>query len=217
EAHGELSDGQLLALFGRQGQSAAFEELVRRHSAMVFGVCRRVAGNHHDAEDAFQAAFWVLARKAKAGQIGRPDAPPGWLYGVAYNVARKARAKGVQRREKERAAVARQEEQPAPEAAREWREVLDAELSRLPARYRTLLIQCDLEGKTMQEAAQLRGCPVGTVKGQLSRAREMLRKRLVKRGLTTAGSALAGWLAEEAASAAPPPLGAPPGQGGAAS
>jgi RNA polymerase sigma factor (sigma-70 family) len=206
EAHGELSDRELLALFVRQGQCVAFEELVRRHGAMVFGVCRRVAGNHHDAEDAFQAAFWVLARKAKAGQIARPDALPSWLYGVAYNVARKARAKGVQRREKERAAVARQDWQPAPEAAREWREVLDAELNHLPARYRALLIQCDLEGRTMQEAADLLGRPVGTVKGQLSRAREMLRQRLVKRGLTATGSALAGWLAEEATSAAPPAL-----------
>jgi RNA polymerase sigma factor (sigma-70 family) len=207
EAHGELSDGQLLALFGRQGQCAAFEELVRRHGAMVFGVCRRVAGNHHDAEDAFQATFWVLARKAKADQIGRPDALVGWLYGVAYNVARKAKAKGVRRREKESGAVARQEHRSASEeAAREWREVLDAELNRLPTRYRALLIQCDFEGKTMQEAADLLGRPVGTVKGQLSRAREMLRKRLVKRGLTTAASALAGWLAEEAASAAPAAL-----------
>src|SRR5262249_7611245 len=104
-------------------------------------------------------------------------------------------------------AVARQEHRSASEeAAREWREVLDAELNRLPTRYRALLIQCDFEGKTMQEAADLLGRPVGTVKGQLSRAREMLRKRLVERGLTTAASALAGWLAEEAASAAPAAL-----------
>jgi RNA polymerase sigma factor (sigma-70 family) len=211
EAHAELSDRELLALFGRQGQSAAFEELVRWHGGLVFGVCRRVVGNHHDAEDAFQATFCVLARKAKAGQIARPDALPNWLYGVAYNVARKAKAKGVQRRakesEKERRAVAQREERSASEAAaREWREVLDEELNRLPSRYRALVIQCDLEGKTMQEAAELHGCPVGTVKGQLSRARELLRQRLVRRGLTAAGSALSGWLAEEAAAAAPPAL-----------
>src|SRR5262249_50726748 len=92
EAHGGLSDRELLALFGRQGENAAFEELVRRHGAMLFGVCRRVAGSYHDAEDAFQATFCVLARKAKANQIGRPDALPRSLCRVALDVAAEAEA-----------------------------------------------------------------------------------------------------------------------------
>ena len=108
-----MSDGQLLTCFVGQRDEAAFEALVRRHGPMVWGVCRRTLGNHHDAEDAFQATFLVLARKAPS--IKAREALAGWLYGVAYNVAQKARAMTLKRQSRERQVA----EMPEPEAARQ--------------------------------------------------------------------------------------------------
>ena len=131
-----LSDGQLLTCFVERRDQAAFEALVRRHGPMVLGACRRVLRSHHDAEDAFQATFLVLARKAAA--IKSPEALGNWLYGVAYNVAQKARATNVRRQARERQVAA----MPEPEAVREerpgddLRPLLDHELSRLPEKYR---------------------------------------------------------------------------------
>jgi RNA polymerase sigma factor (sigma-70 family) len=217
EAYSGKTDRELLQLFVQQPRDeAAFEVLVKRHGGMVWGVCRRIVGDHHDAEDAFQAAFLCLARKAN--QLGQPDLLCNWLHGVARNLAWKVKAKKLQQRAKEesakeRQAVTRQDRSASEADVREWREVLDAEIDRLPVKYRTLLIQYDLEGKPLKELAAQRKCPLGTIKGELARARERLRNRLLKRGLTLSGSVLAGLSAGETASAAPPELAAATAKG----
>src|SRR5689334_262291 len=170
---GGLSDGQLLERFVGRREQAVFEAIVHRHGAMVWGVCRRVLRDHHDAEDAFQATFLVLARKARS-VVPREKLGP-WLYGVAYKTAMKARAMRAKRRTRE----VQVPDMPEPEAAsRDLRddltELLDGELSRLPGRYRIPIVLCDLEGQTHQEAARQLGWPIGTVSSRLSRARSML-------------------------------------------
>jgi RNA polymerase sigma factor (sigma-70 family) len=179
---GGLSDGQLLRTFLSDRDECAFEALVRRHGPMVMGVCRRVLGNAHDAEDAFQAAFLVLVRKATT--LARREIVGDWLHGVAYRTALKARTLQARRRRKERR-VAR------PEAAQtadtpDWYRLLDQELQGLPEKYRVPIILCELEGRSHQEAARQIGCPVGTLSGRLSRARALLARRLKGRGLTPA-------------------------------
>jgi RNA polymerase sigma factor (sigma-70 family) len=169
---------------------------------MVWGACRRLL-DHHDAEDAFQAAFLVLFRKA-ASVLPR-ETVAGWLYRVAHQTALQAR-RAVARRRAREAQVA---EMPEPEAAprgpwADLRSLLDQELSRLPDRYRVVLVLCDLEGKTRKEAARQLGCPEGTVSGRLARARALLAKRLARRGLGLSAGALAAVLAQNAASASPP-------------
>jgi RNA polymerase sigma factor (sigma-70 family) len=195
-----LSDAQLLECFLADGHEAAFGALVRRHAAMVFGVCRRVLGHHQDAEDAFQATFLVLARKAAAVQ------PPGmvgnWLHGVAYQTALKARA-GVHKRRTWELPLAADIPEPAGERRRDLQAVLDQELSRLPDRYRVALVLCDLEGHTRKAAAELLGWREGTVSSRLARARALLAKRLTRHGLLFSGGLLATALAAQGASAAP--------------
>src|SRR5262249_25161328 len=156
---------------------AAFATLVRRHASMVMGVCLRVARDHHDAEDAFQTTFLILVRKAAS--IATRDLLANWLYGVAYHTALKARAVAMKRRarEKQLAEVPEPAEEPRP-ASDELRVILDQELSCLPRKYRAPIVLCDLEGKTRKEAAQLVGCPEGSLSSRLSRARAMLAKRL---------------------------------------
>jgi RNA polymerase sigma factor (sigma-70 family) len=200
-----LSDGQLLERFLALRDAAALEALVRRHGPMVLGVCRRVLHDYHEAEDAFQATFLVLARRAAS--IWPPEKVGNWLYGVAYQTARKARAVRAKRRVREVAAS----DAPEPEAASDvpradLAELLDHELSRLPDKYRTALVLCELEGKTHAEAAARLGWPIGTLAGRLSRARAMLARRLARRGVMLAGGSLAVLLAqsEGAASAALP-------------
>jgi RNA polymerase sigma factor (sigma-70 family) len=202
-AHTRLTDGQLLENYLTCRDRAALEALVRRHGPMVWGVCRRVLRDHHDAEDAFQATFLVLVRKAASV---RPRSMVGnWLYGVAHHTALKARATTARRKGREKHVAT------MPEAAgRErpiWRElhsVLDDELSHLPDRYRAVIVLCDLEGKTRTEAARHLGCPEGTVAGRLARARIMLAKRLTRRGLTVSGGALAATVSKNVASAGVP-------------
>ena len=142
------TDGNLLDLYVRQKQGTAFEALVRRHARMVLGVCRRVLGNSHDAEDAFQATFLVLVRKAASirpsGMVGN------WLYGVAHRTAPEARRSIAKRRAKE-AQVARRTERPEDALAELW-PLLDQELPRLPDKYRAVLVLCDLEGRTRKES-----------------------------------------------------------------
>jgi RNA polymerase sigma factor (sigma-70 family) len=202
-----LSDGQLLERFIARREGAALEALVQRHGPMVWGVCRRVLRDHHDAEDAFQATFLVLARRAAS--ILPREKVGNWLYGVAYQTARKARAMKARRRTREGQA----QNAPEPEAVSrvqrsELAELLDHEVSRLPAKYRTPIVLCELEGKTHAEAAQRLGWPIGTVSGRLSRAKAMLAKRLIRQGVSISGVSLALLLAQnqDALSASVPTL-----------
>jgi RNA polymerase sigma factor (sigma-70 family) len=198
-----LTDGQLLDRFVSGGDAAAIEVLVRRHAPMVWGTVRRVLRSHHDAEDAFQATFLVLARKA-ASVVPR-EMVANWLYGVARQTALKARATAARRRGRERQ-VERMPEPPVAERDR-WGDLvplLDQELGRLPDKYRAAVVLCDLEGKTRKEVARQLGLPEGTVGSRLARARAMLAKRLTERGVTLSAGALAAVLAQNVASAGVP-------------
>jgi RNA polymerase sigma factor (sigma-70 family) len=200
------TDGQLLERFLASRDEVAFEALVRRHRRMVLGVCRRVLGNPHDAEDAFQATFLVLV--CKAASVRRRESVGSWLYGVAYRTALEAKGRLARRRVRER--QVRDMPQPTAEPEEELREllpVLDRELSRLPEHYRSAVVLCDLEGKTRGEAARLLGVPEGTLSGRLTTARRLLAKRLARYGLALSGGALAAALAQGTASAClPAPL-----------
>jgi RNA polymerase sigma-70 factor (ECF subfamily) len=204
QAAAALPDGDLLGRFVGQRDEAAFTALVERHGPMVLGVCRRVLRHAHDAEDACQAAFLVLARKAAS--IRKKDALASWLYGVAYHVATNLR-RDLARRGGREAPLA---DTAAPDPAGEvtWREVqavLDKELARLPEKYRAPLVLCYLEGKTRDEAAQLLGWSVGSFRGRLERGRELLRARLTRCGLGLSAALLANALGQAAAAAASPP------------
>jgi RNA polymerase sigma factor (sigma-70 family) len=177
-----LTDGQLLGCFLEHRDEAALAALVKRHGPMVWGVCRRVLPNHHDAEDAFQATFLVFVRKAAS--IASPELLANWLYGVAHRSAIKMRTRAAKRKERERQVAEMPE--PAVSENQLWHDlqpILDAELSRLPNKYRAVVVLCDLEGKTRKEAARQLGLPEGTVAGWLARARAMLAKGLARRGL----------------------------------
>jgi RNA polymerase sigma factor (sigma-70 family) len=196
------TDAQLLAAFLERRDEAAFAALVRRHGPMVWGVCRR-ALNEHDAEDAFQATFLVLVRKASA--VVPRELVANWLYGVAHTTALRARALAARRAVRERQVAEMPEPQAAPpDRWPDLRPLLDRELSRLPEKYRAPVVLCDLEGKTHKEAARQLGWPQGTVAGRLARARALLARRLTRRGLALAGGALAALLSRHAASAAVP-------------
>jgi RNA polymerase sigma factor (sigma-70 family) len=189
EAKG-LMDGQLVECFVRHGEPAAVEALVRRHAAMVWGVCRRLLGDHHDAEDAFQATFLVLVRKAAS--VKPREMVGNWLYGVARQTALKARTARTKRRKREGPQTIMPD--PAVMAQDSWDDLqplLDQELARLPDKYRAAIVLCELEGKSRQEAALSLGCPEGTVASRLARARALLAKRLAGRGMVMPGAALA--------------------------
>ncbi|HEY7156078.1 MAG TPA: sigma-70 family RNA polymerase sigma factor, partial [Gemmataceae bacterium] len=197
-------DNELLERFVTQRDEIAFELLVWRHQRMVRGVCRRVLRDDHEAEDAFQAAFLALVRKAYA--VRRYQSVAGWLHKVAYHVALRAR-KGAAKRATvalDRAAVACRRD-PVEEVVRgDVVAVIDEEVSRLPEKYRLLVVLCYLEGKTYQEVARQLGVPVGTLSARLTRARDLLRMRLVRRGIDVSGALLAALLCEQASSAAVP-------------
>src|SRR5262245_10102868 len=203
-----LDDNELLGCFVERRDEAALAALVRRHGPMVWGVCRRLL-SHHDAEDAFQAAFLVLVRKAAS--IVRREMVGNWLYGVAHQTALHARRTAARRPARE-AQVATMPEpenrkQGAEGKGQEWNDVqsvLDQELSRLPEMYRAVLVLCDLENRTRKEVAGQLGVPMGTVAGRLARARAMLAKRLTRRGVTLSSGALAAVLARNLASAGLP-------------
>jgi RNA polymerase sigma factor (sigma-70 family) len=203
----EASDGQLLQRFAADRDEAAFAALVRRHGPMVLGVCRRVAGNVHDAEDAFQATFLVLARKAPS--LRSPALLGNWLYGVAYRTALKAKTATARRRALERRGPTMPRAEPAPEDLDELRSYLDLELERLPEKYRVPVVLCELEGRSRQEVARLLRLPAGTLSSRLATARKRLARRLALRGLALSAGALALALTREAtASAVPPTLAA---------
>jgi RNA polymerase sigma factor (sigma-70 family) len=175
----EPSDGQLLDRFIKRRDRAALEILVQRHSAMVWGVCRRVLCNEYDAEDAFQATFLVLIRKAAS--IASRAQLANYLYGVAHLTARKASQTAAKRRAREKQVTNMPEPQPAradPDAWLVVQPLVDEALSRLPDKYRAAIVVCDLEGKTRKEAARQFGVAEGTVASRLARARTMLAKRL---------------------------------------
>jgi RNA polymerase sigma factor (sigma-70 family) len=188
---GELTDRQLLARFAGGQDEAAFASLVKRHDSMVWSACRRVLGDGPDAEDAFQAAFLVLAQKA--GSMSWQESVGSWLYEVAVRVAMRARRDTSRRRQRERQVPDMPQAEALPQdGSPELRDVLDEELTRLPEKYRAPLVLCYLEGKTNDEAARHLGWPKGTVAIRLSRARDVLRGRLTRRGLAmSAGLALA--------------------------
>lgn len=173
---GDLSDAELLERFVERKDEAVFEAIVERHGPMVWGVCRRMLRDHHDAEDAFQAAFLVLARKAAS--VCPREKLGNWLHGVAYQTARKARAVRAKRRTREAQRLAGEPLQTCGKATDPRLEVLDQELARLPAHYQMAIVLCELEGLSHAEAARRLGWPVGTVSSRLSRGRSRLAKRL---------------------------------------
>src|SRR5262245_53116855 len=188
---GEPGDDQLLSAFLTERDEAAFVQIVRRHGPMVHGVCRRVLGNEADADDAFQATFLVLVRKA---DTVRPRSRLGnWLYGVAVNVARKGRDLAARRRNHELASPALaspdREVGGCVEHA-ELKAIIDQELSQLPDEFRAAVVACDLEGQTRKEAAGRLGWSEGTVASRLARGRAILAERLGRRGLAVPAAGL---------------------------
>jgi RNA polymerase sigma factor (sigma-70 family) len=205
EDEADRTDAQLLECFVTCRDEAAVAALVRRHGPMVWGVCRRALRNHQDAEDAFQATFLVLVRRAAA--IQPREMVANWLYGVAHQTALKARATGAKRQAREKQV----DQMPEPQAESEpdlWRDLqplLDGELSRLPDKYRLAIVLCDLEGTSRKEAACQLGIPEGTLSSRLTTARTMLAERLARHGLTLSGGALAAVLSQNAAAGGLPP------------
>ncbi|HLW66180.1 MAG TPA: sigma-70 family RNA polymerase sigma factor [Gemmataceae bacterium] len=197
-----LGDGELLGCFVETREQGAFAALVKRHGPMVWGVCRRLL-SHHDAEDAFQATFLVLVRKAASV---RPREMVGnWLYGVAHQTALQARRTAARRAAREVQVTVMPDAKAIPQD--HWHDLqplLDRELSRLPDIYRAVIVLCDLEGQTRKEVARQLAVPEGTVAGRLARARVLLAKRLTRSGVAFSGAALAAVLAEQTASASVP-------------
>jgi RNA polymerase sigma factor (sigma-70 family) len=199
----EVPDALLLERFAVRRDEEAFALLLERYGGLVLGVCRRMLRQEQDAEDAFQATFLVLARKA--GAIAKRASVGSWLYGVALRTSLKARTRSARRYRRE----AELQDVPAPETTRatdgrELREVLDEEVNRLPSRYRVPVVLCYLEGKSCEDAARQLGCARGTVLSRLARARDRLRSRLTRRGLAIMPAAVAAVLTESAAPAKVP-------------
>jgi RNA polymerase sigma factor (sigma-70 family) len=185
-----VGDGELLARFVQQRDEAAFELLVWRHQRMVLGVCRRVLGHAQDAEDAFQATFLTLARKADS--LRRHRAVAAWLHKVAYHIALRARKNAAKRKTTD-LDMAHLVSVSGPEdeaMRRDVAAVLDEEVNRLPEKYRLPVVLCYLEGKTYQEVGRQLGVPVGTLSARLTRARELLRTRLLRRGVVVSSAGL---------------------------
>jgi RNA polymerase sigma factor (sigma-70 family) len=199
-----LTDGQLLARFIASRDEAAFAALVRRHGPMVLGVCRRILRHTQDAEDAFQAAFLVLARKANS--VANRQAVGSWLYRVSCRIALESKAINDKRRTREKQVEAMPHPEVDPREVQDWRPLLDRELNLLPESYRAVIVTCDLEGRSRKEAARHLGLSEGTVSSRLTRGRRLLAKRLSRYGVSLPGGVLAATMAEGAASAVPVPL-----------
>jgi RNA polymerase sigma factor (sigma-70 family) len=200
-----LTDGQLLERFVKTQDESAFETLLQRHGPMVLGLCRSILHDAHDADDAFQATFLVLARKASS--IRKSPSVASWLYGVAHRTALRAKINSAKRRVKERQAGDMSHSDDVGELGRqELRSVVHEELQRLPEKYRAPLVLCYLEGKTNESAASELGWPAGSMAKRLSRGRDLLRERLAYRGVALPAGMLAVVLGESAATASVPPL-----------
>ncbi len=202
----DLSDADLLERFRIRHEEAAFTLLVQRHGPMVHGICRRVLGDAHDAEDAFQATFLVLVRNASA--IRKRQSLASWLHGVASRIAHKTRARSTRQRTRERQVLP-----PGPHAdpfetlaVKELRAALDEEIERLPDKYRTPLVLCYLAEKTHEQAAGELGWPKSSLTARLTRARQLLQRRLTRRGFTVPAGLLAALLTETTTNAAIPAL-----------
>ena len=202
---GDLSDRQLLTRFAAHRDEAAFAALVRRYGPLVLGVCRRVLRHEQDAEDAFQATFHVLARKAAATPW--QESVGNWLYDVAFRLARKEKARADRRRQREsQPSVLPEPEAPSEPGCRELAAVVDEELHCLPDDCRSVLLLCYLEGLTRDQAARRLGWSLRTLDRRLERGRELLRTRLARRGLTMSAALLSAELARDAVVAVPPAL-----------
>ncbi|HEV3116891.1 MAG TPA: sigma-70 family RNA polymerase sigma factor [Gemmataceae bacterium] len=197
------ADCELLEAFRRQSDEAAFETIVRRYGSLVMGVCRRSLGNEHDAADAFQAVFLVLARKASS--IRSADALSAWLHGVAVRTSLKARAVRHKRLAHEKQVSKMPEPTPEPlETSAEALACLDEEVRALPQKLRVAVVLCELEGRSRKEAAALLNLAEGTLSSRLARARTKLGERLRGRGIALPAAALATLLAQSAAQASVP-------------
>ena len=198
-----VTDGELLERFASHRDEVAFKELLRRHGAMVLSVCRSLLRQTQDAEDAFQATFLVLVRRA--GSLKKSACLGNWLYGVACRTAWSARRSSARRQARERRlAMMLTNESGEAATTPELQAVLCEEVERLPDKYRAPLVLCYFHGKTNEEAARRLGCPKGTVLSRLARARDKLRSRLVKRGVTLSAAGLTTVLTNQVVIAAPP-------------
>ncbi len=196
-----LGEGQLLDRFVARRDDTAFEAIVARHGPMVLAVCRSLLRDPNDVDDAFQATFLVLVKRAES--VRHRDLLGPWLHGVARRVAQRSRAESARRRDRipigaEPAGVVVADLERLDDRAS-----IHAEVDRLPAAYRAAIVLCYLEGRTHEEAAQELGWPVGTVRGRLARARDLLRGRLGRRGVALTSAALATALARESEAAVP--------------
>lgn len=192
-----MEDGKLLHRFLSEHDESAFTMIVHRYGGMVWAVCVRRLGETREAEDAFQATFLVLVRKAASLRQPRQLGP--WLYGVAYRTALKLKSRRAKQAVKETPLFdPADEKQPTDSLWRELRPILDEEVNRLPEKYRRPVLLCYLQGMNCEEAAQRLGCAKGTVFSRLSRARDLLRQRLVRRGVEASVGALAVVLADKA-------------------
>ena len=198
---GGLTDGQLLSRFIASRDERSFALLVRRHGPMVWRLCRRVLGHVQDAEDTFQATFLVLARRAAS--VVKRESVGSFLYGVAYRTALDAKAINARRRSREKQVADVPHPEVMPAGERDWRHWLDLELSRLPEKYRTTVILCDLEGRSRKEAARQLKVPEGTLSSRLAMARKMLALRLTRRGVALSGGVLSATLSEVSATTIP--------------
>ncbi len=198
----QVGDDQLLERFLHQRDEMAFAVLVHRHGPMVMGVCRRVLHHSQDAEDAFQATFLVLVRKA--GSIMHKEKVGHWLYGVAHRTALEARTLREKRKVKEAQTPSRQDSGSEMENRSDLQQELDRELSKLPEKYRLPILLCDLQGKTQGEAGKELGLPEGTVSGRLFRGRQMLAKRLKQQGVAVTAASLPVLLAQQSWAASVP-------------
>jgi RNA polymerase sigma factor (sigma-70 family) len=209
------SDSELLDRYTRQHDEDAFASLVHRHGPLVHGLCRRLLGPGVDADDAFQAIFLVLARKA--GSIRKREALASWLYGVAYRTAREVGTRRQRRRSREGPAGEEPltDSTPGPDAEAERRELqamIAEELTQLPEKFRSAILLCDLQGQTQEEAARQLGCPKGTILSRLSRGRDRLRERLTRRGVMLSAPAVLAALGESVVAAVPRSLANAAGQ-----